>query len=56
MKKIKKKAKKVKKAKLFNKLPIAILAGGLIGIGLFPFHAIKKKFGKKRSKKVRATA
>jgi len=51
MKKIKKKAKKVKKTKLFNKLPIAILAGGLIGIGMFPFHAIKKKLGKKSKKR-----
>lgn len=46
MKRNKKKAER--KKKIFNKLPIAILAGGLIGIGLFPFHAIKKHFSKKK--------
>lgn len=50
MKRSKKKATK-KTRKIFNKLPIAILAGGLIGIGMFPFHAIKKKLGKKSKKR-----
>ena len=50
MKRSKKKATK-KTRQIFNKLPIAILAGGLIGIGMFPFHAIKKKLGKKSKKR-----
>lgn len=47
---------KKKKKGILKKLPIAILAGGLIGIGLFPFHKIKSKLTKKTKKKKRALA
>lgn len=46
------KRKKSKIKKRFKVLPITILAAGLIGIGLFPFKALKKKFGKKSKKRL----
>lgn len=50
MKKIRKKSKK----NGITKLPIAILAFGLIGVGLFPFKAVKKIFGKKKKRRALA--
>ena len=44
------KRKKSKIKKRFKVLPITILA--IIGIGLFPFKALKKKFGKKSKKRL----
>ena len=44
MKRIKKKSKK----KDIKKIPLAIFALGLVGIGFFPFRALKKVLHKKK--------